>query len=86
MPKIGEWVKVYLPHETPWAECVVVHPDGTWEGRVDNHLVFTDEHGFRFGDVIRFRPNHETPRCPWAPVGSLHPETDSRPAATHLGL
>jgi hypothetical protein len=45
MPEIGESVKVWLPGETPWAECVAVHPDGTWEGRIANRLFaeMTDE-------------------------------------------
>jgi hypothetical protein len=72
MPEVGDLVKVYLPRETPWAECVAVHPDGTWDGRADNHLVFTHEHGFCFGDVVRFAPSPETPRCPWAPAGLPH--------------
>mgnify|MGYP001615679143 CR=1 FL=1 len=38
MPRIGEFVKVCLPGEAPWAECVVVYEDGTWQGRIDNHL------------------------------------------------
>ena len=37
-PKIGEHAKVYLPGESPWAECVEILPDGTWIGRIDNTL------------------------------------------------
>ena len=37
-PNIGEHIKVLLPGETPWAECVAVYPDGTWDGRIDNRL------------------------------------------------
>lgn len=38
MPDIGEMVKVSLPGESPWAECVTMYPDGTWEGRIANRL------------------------------------------------
>ena len=38
MVKVGESVKVWLPGETPWAECVATYPDGTWEGRIANRL------------------------------------------------
>lgn len=37
--KIGDMVKVYLPGESPWAECVAINEDGTWLGRIDNHLI-----------------------------------------------
>jgi hypothetical protein len=37
--KIGDSVKVSLPGESPWAECIAVNPDGTWIGRIDNYLV-----------------------------------------------
>jgi hypothetical protein len=37
--KVGELYKVYLPGETPWAECLALHEDGTWEGRIDNKLI-----------------------------------------------
>lgn len=39
MNAVGEFYKVFLPGESPWAECVAVHPDGTWEGRIDNTLI-----------------------------------------------
>lgn len=38
-PKIGDMVKVHLPGESPWAECVAIHNDGSWEGRITNRLV-----------------------------------------------
>lgn len=37
-PPVGAAVKVWVPGETPWAVCVFVYADGTWEGRIDNHL------------------------------------------------
>lgn len=35
-PKVGEDVKVWLPGEWPWAECVSQESDGTWHGRILN--------------------------------------------------
>lgn len=64
-PKIGETVKVWLPGETPWAECVAVNPDGSWLGRIDNDLVCTAKHGLKLNDVTRFVPFADAPRCPW---------------------
>lgn len=37
--KQGEYYKVRLPGETPWAECLAILPDGSWEGRIDNNLI-----------------------------------------------
>ena len=38
-PPVGEAAKVWLPGESPWAECVAIHDDGSWEGRILNRLV-----------------------------------------------
>lgn len=35
---VGEYYKVNLPGETPWAECLAVHEDETWGGRIANRL------------------------------------------------
>lgn len=35
----GGFFKVHLPGESPWAECVAVHPEGHWDGRIANRLV-----------------------------------------------
>lgn len=37
-PQPGEYAKVFLPGESPWAECVRVNEDGTWLGRISNKL------------------------------------------------
>lgn len=39
---IGQFVKVFLPGESPWAEVVRFLPDGRWLGRIVNHLVSSD--------------------------------------------
>lgn len=36
--QIGQVIKVSLPGESPWAECVAIHDDGTWNGRIVNQL------------------------------------------------
>ena len=38
-PGIGQEVKVWLPGEWPWAECVSQEGDGTWHGRILNQTV-----------------------------------------------
>ena len=53
-PSVGETVKVWLPGESPWAECVAVLGDGSWIGRLDNDLVNTVQHGLRLNSVTRF--------------------------------
>lgn len=40
LPVIGEQVKVHLPGESPWAECVFRDEStSTWEGKILNLLV-----------------------------------------------
>lgn len=38
-PTVGQLAKVWLPGETPWAECMAVLADGKWVGRIDNKLI-----------------------------------------------
>lgn len=35
----GDSIKVHLPGESPWAEVVTLHEDGTWDGRICNRLI-----------------------------------------------
>ncbi len=37
--QMGEHIKVDLPGESPWAEVMAIHADGSWDGRIDNELV-----------------------------------------------
>ena len=37
-PQPGQFAKVFLPGESPWAECEFVNADGTWLGRIANRL------------------------------------------------
>lgn len=36
--RVGESIKVSLPGESPWAACIAIHPDGTWDGQIINKL------------------------------------------------
>ncbi len=66
--KIGDLIKVYLPGESPWAECVSIHADGTWSGRIDNNLV-SNHHSFKIHQVVKFRRQDiEGDRYVWSPV------------------
>lgn len=53
-PAIGDIVKVTLPGESPWAECVGYSDEGGWMGRIDNHLMLGYQHGLEVHDVVRF--------------------------------
>lgn len=55
VPEPGEHIKVSLFGETPWAQ-VTGEQDGMAVARIDNDLLFTAEHGRKFGDVLLFRP------------------------------
>lgn len=66
-PVAGDAVKVHLPGESPWAECVAVHDDGTWEGRIANHLVGQMSESERAEVGQQFFPD-----APAQPLPSLH--------------
>ena len=38
-PQIGQFIKVHLPGESLWVIVRALHPDGTWEGEINNHPV-----------------------------------------------
>jgi hypothetical protein len=54
-PEKGQSVKVYLPGEGPWVTCLGMDDTGAMIGRIDNHLVMTEMHGYKYGDVLIFR-------------------------------
>ena len=63
-PIVGDIIKVMLPvnspksmcsAETPWAEVVALHADGSIDARIDNYLVEGEAHGFKVHQIVRFR-------------------------------
>lgn len=36
---VGGIYKVYLPGESPWAKCLSIHDDGSWDGEILNDLM-----------------------------------------------
>lgn len=54
-PAIGEYKKILLPGETPWAECVAIEPDGSWHGRIANKL-FTEYDDRTRDEIAGFGP------------------------------
>lgn len=50
----GESIKVHLPGEWPWATVVSKTKDGRVAARLDNTPIFTERHGYRFGDMVTF--------------------------------
>jgi hypothetical protein len=77
MPKIGEFIKVWLPGESPWAECVSVNHDGTWEGRIANRLfaeMSDEERATIIGEMwcIPIIPGHKPRLMTGADLPRLH--------------
>lgn len=66
-PVVGAFIKVWLPGETPFAECLAVYDDGTWQGRIDNHLVAQRSDADRAKIGQRLFPDSDA-----APLPSLH--------------
>ena len=52
MPNVGEYIKVSLPGETPWALVTEPIREDAVRARIDNHLV-SDLHDFEYGQVVR---------------------------------
>ena len=52
-PEAGQFIKVFLPGESPWATVVSAHEDGRVAARIDNDLV-GGLHGYVYGDVVTF--------------------------------
>lgn len=52
-PEIGEFVKVHLPGEAPWAEAIAIDGDRL-TAKISNNLVCTSLHNLKFGDVVVF--------------------------------
>ena len=50
---VGDTVKVSVLGERFWCEVVEVNSE-VIKARVDNDLIFTDEHGIRYMDIIQF--------------------------------
>lgn len=60
-PLPGHAIKVHLPGESPWAVCVALHEDGTWEGRIENHLVGQMSERERLSAARQVWPDIERP-------------------------
>jgi hypothetical protein len=83
-PQIGALLKVWLPGESPWAECVAINPDGTWEGTIDNELfaempeakrqqvwpggTLPRLHNFRRGQTVKFKRETSADCELWVPA------------------
>jgi len=90
---VGEYVKVHLPGEWPFAIVTAVHHETVIQARIDNHLA-SGLHNFAFGDVLTFQ-YRGTPQMPdraawevapaWEqmPTGPRAVETDAPPALSH---
>lgn len=59
--KVGDFYKVALPGETPWAECMAVFVDGSWAGRIDNKLIGSGSDEDRLAVAQQFFPGAKEP-------------------------
>ena len=87
-PVKGGFIKVCLPGETPWAECLEVHDDGSWIGRIDNkakmareffgigEFRFADHDNFCHNQVVKFSRSSDDEFDFWAPVSIQENNTD----------
>lgn len=66
-PKAGDFVKVWLPGESPWVECQGIG-DGWMVGRIDNYLVNEKRHRFKYSDLVLFTLVDGI----WQPKGDTH--------------
>lgn len=83
-PTLGAAHKVFLPGESPWARCVAIHDDGTWDGTIENTLfaempeterqkVWSGDplprlHDYHRGNTIRFRRKRTADYEIWIPA------------------
>ena len=63
--------KVYLKGESPYVVFVKATGDNTFIGRIDNHLINTEEHGHSFGDEIEFELKDYGEFQSWEPKARL---------------
>ena len=54
-PQVGDIVKISRGGERFWV--TVTKPGKEVVGTVDNELIFTDKHGLKLGDEVRFPRN-----------------------------
>lgn len=52
-PAVGISCKVWLPGETFWAKSMAIEPDGSWHGKIVNH-VSGPLHDYKFGQVVHW--------------------------------
>lgn len=77
--KLGDTVKVILPttqdtiqEECPWADVVELLPDGRWQGRIVNYLMYA--RGYDYGDVVTFERMSDGSRWWWQPTETASPK------------
>ena len=79
MPKveIGEYVKVHLPGEWPWAIVTAIHHDTVIQARIDNDPE-SDMHPYKRGDVLTFQWRG-VPQAPENPSWEVSPPHEQMP-------
>jgi hypothetical protein len=62
--KIGDHVKVFLKGESPWAIVTEIISPTKIRAKIDNHLVSTDSHGLKLGEIADFELKEIVKGCP----------------------
>lgn len=56
--KPGDFAKICTGDERFWVMITQLKEDGKIVGKIDNHLLFTDNHNLSFGDYVSFYPEN----------------------------
>lgn len=68
--EIGDFIKVVLPQERPWAMVTDMYSPNKVHATIDNFLLYTDEHGYRYGDEILLERIMESNNL-WKPINKV---------------
>ena len=69
--KQGDYVKVLIPGERPWAEVKEVISDTEFVGRIDNHVMPGGLHNYRLNDEVTFNYQNDGHEPYWRAQESL---------------
>lgn len=69
--RVGDFIKIRIPGETPWGIVTAVLGDGRVMVRIDNQTAGSSLHGHEYGDVVTVVCGGKPDRVMWelAPMG-----------------
>ena len=62
----------HYQEECPWADVVELLPDGRWQGRIVNYLMYA--RGYEYGEVVTFERMSDGSRWWWQPLETAQPK------------